>query len=125
MVCARLQGHIDGGAPRRISGLLECNHLRMVRSRSVMPALTDHPAGVIGDNGPNSRVGMGMRPFLRQLDGAMHQAVVDHPGRLSRATVDAISGARLLLGELFHLHRNRRRLPLGPDVTHVGRGHPE
>lgn len=114
---ARFESHIEGRSPGRFSSLGERKDLGMRRARSVVCPLADHYPRRRNEDSANLRVGVGSMGS-GERESAPHVWGVAH---LACATIDAVGRTLLLLGELFHFHRDRRRLPLSGDLSHVGR----
>ena len=99
-----------------IPGAIDGDYLGMWRAWAFVRPFTEDPAFGVDDHGAHPGVGMGVMG-TSQLIGPQQEGADAHSGS---ASIDAVGGAWLLLGELLHLHRDGRRLPLGPYVTHVG-----
>ena len=118
VMVARLQRNVDGGTIGGVTSVGQRHNLGVFRAWSFMPPLThDFSIGRHHDSS-HTWVGMGSNRVVRQIKGALQVTVDDH---LCRAAIDAVSGTLLLLCELLHLHRYRRRLPLGLNLAHIGR----
>jgi len=114
---ARLESHIQGRSPGRFSSLGEREELGMRCPCSMVCPLPHHHSRRVDEDGANLRIGVGSMGSSER-ESAPHVWGVAH---LACATIDAVGRTLLLLGELFHFHRDRRRLPLSGDLSHVGR----
>jgi hypothetical protein len=76
MMAARLEGNMDGCAPREISGLTQGVNLRVRFARALVPAFADgHP--VAHDHTPDAGIGRcSEETALRQTKGAGHESVI-------------------------------------------------
>ena len=89
---AGFQRHVDGGAARTRTGLLQGEHFRVRPALALVPAGADDLVA-LRDHAADHRIGLGgVRAALGQAQGAGHHGVV---GR----------GERGLVGVLFHRRR--------------------
>jgi hypothetical protein len=117
LVCARFETDIHLRTMGGISSSSQGDHLCMICSGTFVKALT-YDRAVLDHHGADSRVGMGAVSG-RKLERPLQPGTVEQI-HLAQAPVNPIGGAWLLLGELFHLNRHGRCLPLCAHIADFG-----